>query len=574
MACAVVEVPLGLHLDFAGYQPRTYGLEGLPCPRLVRQLAEAVIEQTNTGGPIKSPVTAVSYGAAIRHFARRLGPNFDGDAGALSEAVVFDYWRHCGAVYEASTRRLLGHIEARRPATLQPSLARLLEGVPLSRRPRHQPRAAYSAGETERLLVACRGALEAAETRLADAEALLATGADPTGGQWSTEANVAWALDRWGPHTAEDLGRRVGIEGWRVDQALRGTLSRLHDALFPTMDVALAVRVLVGLETGICPEGVDGLGADCLEWVGQGRARITWTKARAQGPESHVFASRGQWSAGRLLERWLALSARARRLAPEPTALWLFCDGAHRRLRRPRFWWDARDAFVARHRLLDDAGGPLRLRFGALRATYFARHDRHWNGSVRIDPNHSARVEGDHYLSQRPSDPLEATIEAAQRDALAKATTAPLTLLDADELAELSQDLPAAAARLGMTAEGAAQLLAGEHDVFVAACKDFYHSPHGRPGSPCPSPVWTCLFCPLAVFTPAQLPNLLALRDHLEAQWKALRAEEWMQLYGAAKVRLERDILARFSDPVLAAARARLAERDGPGPYLRPEDSR
>ena len=74
-----------------------------------------------------------------------------------------------------------------------------------------------------------------------------------------------------------------------------------------------------------------------------------------------------------------------------------------------------------------------------------------------------------------------------------------------------------------MTAEGAVELLRGERDVFAAACKDFYNSPHGRAGSACPSPVWTCLFCPLAVFTPSQVPNLLRLRDHLDAQWKAAR---------------------------------------------------
>ncbi|MDQ6748501.1 MAG: hypothetical protein M3010_10420, partial [Candidatus Dormibacteraeota bacterium] len=271
---------------------------------------------------------------------------------------------------------------------------------------------------------------------------------------------------------------------------------------------------------------------------------------------------------------WLALSARARRFAPDPGPLWLFCDGAHHRLRRPAFWWDARDAFVARHGLVDDDGAPLHLRFGAMRATYFARHDRHWNGALRIDPNHSARVEGDHYLAQtRASEPLEATIEAAQHDALRKADTAPLTLFDPDELAALVDDPVAAAARLGMTASAATELLGGERDVFAAACKDFYHSPHGAPGVPCPSPVWTCLFCPLAVFTPAKVPNLLRLRDHLEAQWKALSAEEWMHLYGPAQVRLERDILARFPAAVLTAARADVTADDGPSLYLAPEEA-
>jgi hypothetical protein len=575
MACAVIDVPLGLRLEFPGYEPRHFDLSAAPCPALVRELAAALIERTSTGGPVKSSVTAEAYGSAIRHFARHLVlRGFDAPVAALTEALVFDYWRQASARYESATRILLAHIEERHPGSLEPALVRQLDGLALNHQRAWRPRTPYSAGESERLIAACRATAEASEFRLAAAEALVATGHRPTACDWSDQANVAWALDNWGPLTSHQLGQRLGLEAWRVDKVLRGTLLRLHEALFPTMDAVLAFRLLVGLETGICPEGIDGMVADCMEWVGEGEARIHWHKARGAGAESHVFASRGQWSAGRLIERWLALSARARRLASDQAPLWLFCDGAHHRLRRTSFWWDARDAFVARHGLLDDDGRPLRLGFGTLRATYFARHDRHWNGALRIDPNHSARVEGDHYLAQaRASDPLDATIEAAQRDALRKAAVAPLTLLDVDELAALVDDREAAATRLGITVRAAAQLLAGDRDVFAAACKDFYHSPHGSPGAPCPSPVWTCLFCPLAVFTPSKVANLLRLRDHLEAQWKVLGAEEWMHLYGAAQVRLERDILPRFSESTLAAARSSISASDDPGPYLRPEEA-
>lgn len=576
MASTLLEVPFRLHLEFPAHRASDFDLSALPCPGLVRQLAGALLERTNTGGPIKSPSTARSYVHGIRHLARNLGRRgFAGSAAQLSDALIFDYWREAGPSYERATRVLLSHIEARRPGSLEPGLARQLHGVTVNPRAPHRPRQPYSAGETTRLLEACRAAADSAEARLAAAEALVASGADPAAGDWAREENVAWNLDRFGPMTARALSKRVGAQEWRVDRALRETLSRLHEGLFPTMEAVMAFRVLIGIETGICPEGIDGLGADCLEWVGGDQARISWFKARASGAESHVFPSRGPWSPGRLIERWLALSARARRHTPDGTALWLSWDRAHVRVSRPGFSWDARDRFVGLHGLLDDAGAPLRLRFGAFRATYFARHDRHWNGALRIDPNHSARVEGDHYLAQgRPSDPLEATIEAAQRDALRKAATAPLTLFDAAELAALVDDPEAVALRLGMSASAAAEVLGGERDVFAAGCKDFYNSPHGHPGAPCPSPVWSCLFCPLAVFTPAKVPNLLRLRDHLERQWKALGAQEWMHLYGAAQVRLERDILARFPAPVLEAARAAVsADGDDAGPYLAPEET-
>lgn len=111
--------------------------------------------------------------------------------------------------------------------------------------------------------------------------------------------------------------------------------------------------------------------------------------------------------------------------------------------------------------------------------------------------------------------------------------------------------------------------------MFAAACTDFHNSPHGRPGSPCPAPVWTCLLCPLAVFTPTKVPNLLRLRAHLDRQWKMLGTDEWMALYGPAQLRLDRDILPAFPAEVIAAARVAVDDdADSPVPlYVRPEEN-
>lgn len=573
-AGALTEVPLGLELAFPNRPPCRIELGGLPCGRLVRQLAEVLLDRTNTAGTVKAPDTARGYASTIRHLARHLGAgDFEGGVVELTEALVFDYWRVCGPMHENHSRVLLTHVEERRPGTLQPSLVAQLAGVRLHPSPSHKPRQPYSAGETERLVAACRSAVSAAEARMTAAEELAATGHRPSPHDWREEANVAWLLEHDGPLQNIEVAAVLGLPEWHLDKAIPGMVVRLLDALFPTVEAVIAFRVLVGLETGICPEGVDALGADCLEWVGAGEARIRWFKARASGQESHVFPSRGPWSPGRLIERWLALSARVRRFAPDPGPLWLFCGAAHHRPEQARFGWDARHAFVARHGLTHDDGRRLSLGFAPLRPTYFARHDRHWSGGLRIDPNHSRRIEGDHYLAQtRASAPLEATIEAAQRDALRKAATAPLTVLGADELARLADDREAAAARLGMTESAAGELVAGERDVFAAACKDFLNSPHGAPGSPCPSPVWTCLHCPLAVFTPTKVPNLLRLRDHLDRQWRALPAPEWLRAYGTAQVRLERDILPRFGPEVIDAARAEVEADPEPALYLRPEE--
>ncbi|MGI8777836.1 MAG: hypothetical protein ACR2LJ_10760 [Acidimicrobiales bacterium] len=443
MPSTFVDVPLGMELHFPGYRPLRIDLAALPCPALVRDLARSLFDRTNTGGTIKSPHTASVYRNAIRHAARWLHAHgFDGAAAELTEALVFDYWRHCGVVYEANTRTLLGALEAATPGLLAPGVAAQLRGVPLNRHTPWQPRQPLTAAETQRLVEVCRGLVDAAEARLAGGQTLVDVGPD-TGSDWRAEANLAWLVDHHGPHHSKAIARREGVVEWRASKALTPVLAGVHEALFPTNDDALAFRLLVGLQTGICPEGVDGLRAESVEWISATDARISWFKARGSGRQNHVFASRGPWSPGRLIERWLALSARGRRFAPDPSALWLMCDAAHLRIRKPVFGWDFRDSFVARHGLHFDDGTPLRLRFSALRATYFARHDRQWNGALRIDPNHSSRVEGDHYLAQtRASEPLEATIEAAQRDAVRKASLAPLTVLGPDELAALDDDRP------------------------------------------------------------------------------------------------------------------------------------
>lgn len=572
MPSAFIDVPLGLDLEFPGYETCHLEFSNFPCQPLVHDLVRALFERTNTGGPIKTPVTAKSYRKVIAHAVRWFhAQGFEGGARDLSEDMVFDFWRACSADKETIVRTLLRDIEQRSPGRLIPGVVRQLGGVSLNRQPVSRPRRPYSAGETRRLVEACTATIEAAEAAMAEAADLAAGGADPADAGWKDRANLAWLLDRHGPHTVAALAERVG--GHRRVVAVSATLSGLHEVLYPTNDAALAFRVLLGLQTGICPEGVDALQADCVEWIGAGEARISWFKARGGGRQNQVFASRGPWSPGRLIERWLAFSGRARCFAPDPSALWLFSDGAHLRIHKPGFWPEIRDAFVARHQLLCDDGTPLPIRFGMLRATYFARHDRAWNGALRIDTNHSSAVEGDHYLAQtRAIEPIEATIEAAQRDALRRASTAVLTVLTRDALAELQADPVVAADRLEMTKAASAQLLAGERDVFASACKDFYNSPHGNPGEPCPVPVWTCLCCPLAVFTPSKLPNLLRLRDHLARQWQSLPATEWMAMYGPANVRLERDILPKFGAAVIEAAREVTAEdRDG-AVYLRPEE--
>ena len=90
--------------------------------------------------------------------------------------------------------------------------------------------------------------------------------------------------------------------------------------------------------------------------------------------------------------------------------------------------------------------------------------------------------------------------------------------------------------------------------MFIAKCKDFYDSPHAKPGQPCPAAVWECLFCRQCVVTPTKLPNLLKLLDHIDGQARTLTIEQWRARYGAARAVIAERILPQFSDEVIQAA--------------------
>lgn len=155
----------------------------------------------------------------------------------------------------------------------------------------------------------------------------------------------------------------------------------------------------------------------------------------------------------------------------------------------------------------------LEVHRGRIRATYEERLARHgWTGRTTIDPNHTARTEGDHYVTPTTPaqlDAVESIIEDGQADILRKAL--PPVVLTSEAAAELAAAFPEAVRRLQLDAEAMAELVGGERDVFTAACADQLAGVHGPKGKPCPARPWVCLLCPLALFLPRHTTNLLRL---------------------------------------------------------------
>lgn len=230
--------------------------------------------------------------------------------------------------------------------------------------------------------------------------------------------------------------------------------------------------------------------------------------------------------------------------------------------------------FSDRHCLLGDDGSPLQVHRGRVRATYQNLLSRRgWSGRTTIDPNHSAVVEGDHYLTaMTPAqrDAVESTIEQGQSDVVRKAL--PPTVLTSDETAELVAEFPAAVGGRRMDDMTIRNLVGGEQDVFVAACGDQLAGQWGPVGKPCPARPWVCLMCPLAVFLPRHAPNLLRLKAFFARQFRQMPVDQFVMVFGPYADRLDNEVLPLFDPRVLTQAAVGLRD-DDTEIALRPEET-
>jgi hypothetical protein len=230
--------------------------------------------------------------------------------------------------------------------------------------------------------------------------------------------------------------------------------------------------------------------------------------------------------------------------------------------------------WLARHGVLGEDGHPLRLHRHRIRTTHQSMRDRSgWRGSGRatIDPNHSPRVEGDHYLTATTpaqQQAVEAVIEDAQHDMIRRAQ--PPAVITEEDTVALARDYPQVVGALELDDTVVAELVGGARDVFTAACADQLSGLHGPKGKPCPARPWVCLLCPLAVFAPRHAGSLLALKAFFSRQWRQLPAAQFMAVFGPYAHRVGQ-ILDRYDPAVLTAAASAVAGHDSELP-LRPEE--
>jgi len=532
---------------------------------LVRDLLKGLSAMVHPHGSIDAPATVAACTAGIRDMARFMRERgVRGGAGQLSRGLLAEYWMQAGGLNESVTRRMVASFDtACGGNALQPGIRELSAGRHFAARPATSPLVPYAEEEWERLHGACRQTVDESFTRHRRAVRSAARGRDPREGGW-TAVNRRWLLAQLGPMGDERAGAYLGLSGTWVNR--HGGTRTASDDLFPGAVVVVAYRLLLGVYTGIVPDGISGLGIGDIDWAGDAAVLLSYIKGRTAA-ESLTLPRR----AVRLLEQWLEHSALLRDHAPADLrgSLWLYYahsgnGNAH---------WHTVPNSSAQERWARKHGMDIDRR--RIRTTYLSLRDRsRWHGSPRsaIDPNHTPAVEGDHYLTaatpaQREA--LDTIIEDAQRDLLTRSHP-PVVLADEDA-AELAGNYPALVKGLNLDDDTIAGLVSGEQDVFVAACADPLSGRYGPPGKPCPARPWVCLLCPLAVFAPRHAANLLRLKAFFARQWDQMPSAQFMAVFGPYSTRITQ-ILERYPAPLLAAAAAAAGDAADQQIPLRPEE--
>jgi len=556
----VIEAPLAVLFTLPGDVTYRRRMDDLANQRLAADLAAALAAATHPHGPIRTRSVAAQYVQTARRMARELyAIGFAGGIGELSVAMLVEYWLGCDFHRERRIRALLTAYVAA-GGVVDAGIGRHLQGRRINQIVKSRPNPPYSDEEWRRLAAACTEVIRSSARGHARAVQGADSGADPLEHGVSAD-NLAWLIYRTGPVRAATILDRLGPAGAARVPAAEVLAGRR--ALYPDGDTALAYLTLFAMRTGIVPDGIDALTLANITRTSANTILLSYTKGRT-GTEALNLPR----DAVRLLDRWLEHSAVLRSHAGERVnSLWLYVPADDRGSThglvcgRPRAQ-ACKAAFVAANGLLDDDERPLQLHGGRIRATYQHRRDRStWTGRATIDPNHSAQVEGDHYLhSHTPAqlDAIETIIEQAQTDLRRKAE--PSTIATGEDAAAFVANFPAVVEAAGLDGDAITALLAGQQDVFVAACAAPLNSPHAPAGTLCPARPWVCLLCPLAVFAPRHLPNLLRLKGFFAGQGIQMSTAQFLAVFSPYAARLDEDVLPRFTPSAIAAASQALDE--------------
>jgi len=546
-------------IDFVDFRPRRLALAFAAALRdLAPTVARSTVVQHANGlkrffGYLHEGATKVDGPEHLR------AEHIDGFERWLEAAGVTTIHRHS---ILAKVVIALRSIDAGKPGRLDATLQARLRYTSASPLGRSTPRDAYSSFVAKQLRDAARADIHAIMHRLtsppaiAHADAILRRHLESASAVIEAEGTIGHTHE-----TIKSFYRRFHLLGLEGGTPIHDLHARHH---LLAQDI-MAILVLLGLETGLEPECLKTLRADCLHNPASGTVEIAYLKRRARGSEWKRLRVRDGASStpGGLIRAVIELTAGARRHKPTES-LWVYfhCGRLTDRVLNPQ---SLLAAWAKRHTLVDDAGQPLRLLMSRLRKTHKALWYAKTQGEmVRFAVGHSREVAARHYANLPSLRRLhEVTIADGLGDALGSAL-APRIVTPTEERA--ARDDPAVLA-LPIANSTTRQLLRGKHDVWLASCSGFHNSPFAAEGEPCPDPFWGCLDCPNAVITARKLPAILAFLDFIVARRANMVEADWHAKFGRSWARITQQILPAFSDAVLADVRDTAKALDH-APYL------
>ncbi|PKV79575.1 hypothetical protein [Nocardia fluminea] len=570
MPTTVLDDPLGLSCVFSDGSRAEFDLAGSPNLRLTRDLAIGLVELIHPHGSADSVGTVGAYLRALRRMVDKFSEQgFTGGVGQLRRGQLTEFWMAGPTQLEAATRALIEGY-ARSGGPLGDGVLELAAGRHFNIQSYRGTLKPYPEADWQRLTETCRALVDDSYATHRRALAAVQRGCHPNEGGWTWE-NFCWLMARLGPLGTPEVARTVGISH---NVLRRRGIPVFYDALqavFPHLDVVIAYRLLFGIYSGIVPDGIADLGVDDIDWAGDSTVLLSYVKRRTAAESLNLPRS-----AVRLLEQWLAHSALLRSTVGHEhrDQLWLgLCLAGNARLIR-NVDRNSVARWVRRYSLTGADGRALKVHRARIRTTHHVMRSKSaWTGNARatIDPNHTAAVEGDHYLTvTTPSQQhaVETIIEDAQHDLLRRAH--PPTVITEEDAAGLADGYPRLIGAMNIDDDTLRELVGGTRDVFTAACADQLSGLHGPVGKPCPARPWVCLLCPLAVFAPRHAVNLLRLKAFFARQWRQMPAAHFMAVFGPYATRIDQ-ILNRFDPAELAAAAAHVTNSDDELP-LRPEE--
>lgn len=286
--------PVVFTLEFAGKSER-FDLSDLPCPRLTRSLARALAEIGGDGGTrryldgYKQVIACVSrFVRFIAHAEQECGGEFDIDdlepmmLNAFETTLIEQYGHDSAWPHDIMSQLVfvIRRAYENDPDSLTDEMRGRINYSSSHAKGRDQPLDAYPFLVMDKIESAALADIREILNRIHQGEQLSIRGTDPPDGRWWLKPeDVMYRIANHGPLTSEERWK------WTIRDVMGG-IRAVNSQLFLTLTDLVPFHILLICQTGLEPDCVKALRADCLINPSRGFVSITYTKKRGHRGEA------------------------------------------------------------------------------------------------------------------------------------------------------------------------------------------------------------------------------------------------------------------------------------------------